>query len=293
MERIYKKPALNVVDLLKLIRSKQIIIEDTEKASLYMQTVSYHRLSPYLESLLRNNHSSSPLNFDKAWELYCFDRELRLLINDAIERIEVAFRTSLSETMSCRYTPYWFLDKNIFKDTNRYIGFVSQIDAACQDKHNSSIQEYYRHYEYPKYPPSWIIFECLSFGACISAFCNIQHVKDRKIICDVFKEHPTTMQSWLYAIRYTRNLCAHHARVWNRWFVVSPALSFMLGENFNKQNTCYAHLIVLDKLLKKVSPETRWKMHLKSLLEKHKTFPIHEIGFDKDWQNDSFWRNEE
>ena len=99
------------------------------------------------------------------------------------------------------------------------------------------------------------------------------------------------MQSWLYAIRYMRNLCAHHARVWNRWFVVSPALSFMLGDNFNKQNTCYAHLIILNKLLEKVSPESKWKAHLKSLLEKHKTLPIYEIGFVKDWQNDNFWCN--
>lgn len=288
MDRNFNKPALDISQLLTLIQSKQIIVEDSERASFYLKTVSYHRLLPYLESLLRN-HEPNKATFNAAWHLYCFDRELRLLINDAIERIEVAFRTSLSETMSHLYSPYWFLNKNIFNNSSRYHGFLSQIDIACQDKHNSAIQEYYRHYDQPKYPPSWILFEFLSFGACVSAFCNIKKLKDRKAVCEIFNEHPTTMQSWLYAIRYIRNLCAHHARVWNRWFVVSPALSFMLGEKFNQQNTCYAHLIVLSKLLLTISPESKWKENLKSLLEKYKTYPIHEMGFIKNWQDDAFW----
>ncbi len=287
--REYKKQALNVDNLLKLIRSKNITIEDHEAASFYLQTGSYHRLSPYLESLVKNHHSFSEPSFEKAWELYCFDRELRLLINDAIERIEVAFRTTLSETMSIRYSSYWFLNNNIFKDSKRYNGFIIQVNTACQDKHNSYIQEYYRNYDFPKYPPSWILFEYLSFGTCISVFSNIKKIKDRKEICNLFKEHPTTMQSWLYAMRYLRNLCAHHARIWNRWFVISPALSFMLGDTFDKQNTCYAHLIVLDKLLKTISPATEWKKKLKLLLEKHNTFPFYEMGFSKNWQNDDFW----
>lgn len=289
MEKEYNKPALDITGLIKHIRAKKIIIEDDKKAAFYLQTVSHHRLLPYLDSLVRNHHSPKQLTFDRVWELYCFDRELRLLINDAIERIEVAFRTSLSETMSYHYSPHWFLQKIIFKNSDRYIGFMEQVDFACRNKHNSSIQEYFKHYNYPKYPSSWIIFECLSFGTCVSAFTNIKHLKDRKAICNIFKEHPTTMQSWLYAIRYMRNLCAHHARVWNRWFVVSPALSFMLGDDFNKQNTCYAHLFILSRLLKKVSPYSIWEIRLKHLLEMNKSFPIHEMGFAKNLQNNIIW----
>lgn len=288
----YKNSALHVNELIKLIRAKNIIIRDLEKASFHLHTVSYHRLSPYLESLIKNYHFFIEPTFETAWELYCFDRELRLLINDAIERIEVAFRTALSEMMSLKYSPYWFLDTNIFKDSKRHNGLIIQINSACQDKHNSYIQEYYRNYNNPKYPPSWILFECLSFGACISAFSNIKKIKDRKDICNLFKEHPTTMQSWLYAMRYMRNLCAHHARVWNRWFVVSPALSFMLGDHFDKQNKCYAHLIVLNKLLSIISPTTEWKNKLKSLFEKYNTFPFYEMGFSKTWQNDRFWKSD-
>lgn len=78
-------------------------------------------------------------------------------------------------------------------------------------------------------------------------------------------------------------------RVWNRWFVVTPALSFMLGNIFDKQNTCYAHLIVLEKLMGRISPASEWKERLKLLLEKHHAFPIFEMGFSQNWKNDDFW----
>lgn len=286
MKGIYSKPTLSFNGLVGLIESAGIDIKDAKKAKSCLRIVSYHRLLPYLESALRNH--SAP-NFDKAWEIYCFDRELRLLINDAIERIEIAFRTALSETMSYLYSPTWFLNEELFKDPDRYMGFIEKINLACQERHNSTVREYYDRYKSPKYPPSWIVFEFLSFGACVSGFSNIRHLKDRKAICRIFKEHPTTMQSWLYSIRYMRNLCAHHARVWNRWFVVSPALSFMLGDSFNKQNTCYAHLIILDKLLQTIYPEAHWKERLRFFLEKNKHLPIYEIGFLNDWENDFFW----
>lgn len=289
MKLEYNKPALSLDDLLQLVTSKNIVINDPQNAIQCLKTVSYHRLLPYLECLFRNPSHFESCSFDAAWELYCFDRELRLLMNDAIERIEVAFRTSLSETMSYKYSPYWFFNKELFNDSQKYNGFMEQINSACKDKHNFYIQEYYSKYEYPIYPPSWIIFECLSFGACISVFSNIKQLKDRKMICEIFNEHPTTMQSWLYAMRYVRNICAHHSRVWNRWFVVSPALAFILGKTFDKQNTCYAQIFILARLLKHISPENSWKQKLNQLLIKHTKLPIHEMGFATNWENDKFW----
>jgi abortive infection bacteriophage resistance protein len=289
MGQQYNKPALSINELLGLISSKNIVIHDFQKAAQRLKTVSYHRLLPYLECLSKTNHDFVESSFDAAWGLYYFDRKLRFLMNDAIERIEVAFRTSLSETMSWKYSPYWFLEKKLFSNKQKYTGFIEQVNNACKDRHNAYIQEYYSKYDSPKYPPSWVLFECLSFGACISVFCNIKQLKDRKSICAIFNEHPTTMQSWLYAMRYVRNLCAHHSRIWNRWFVVTPALTFLLGKNFNKNNTCYAQLIVLERLLNNLDHEHSWKLELKALLLNHEKLPIHEMGFELNWQNDPFW----
>ena len=289
MKLTYLKLALEVDKLLELILKKEIIVDNVELANFCLKTVSYHRLLPYLESLHRNHHSFQYPKFSHAWQLYCFDRELRLLINDAIERIEIAFRTALSETMSCRYSPHWFLNKEIFKDTTLYNGFIKQVDLVCKNKHELYIQDYYAKYQQPKYPPSWIVSESLSLGACITAFYNLKKLSDRKAICQIFQEHPTTMQSWLYAIRYMRNLCAHHSRIWNRWFVVTPSLRFLLGDNFDRENTCYAHLFILNRLLVKISSNNSWKNKLYLLFEKYNNLPILEIGFQQNWQEDLFW----
>jgi abortive infection bacteriophage resistance protein len=134
-----------------------------------------------------------------------------------------------------------------------------------------------------------LVFEYLSFGACISIFCNIKKLKYRKMVCEVFDEHPTTMESWLFALRYMRNLCAHHSRVWNRWFVICPALSFLFNGKFDKERSCYAQLIVLARLLTKISSETNWKIRLKGLMGEFQHLPLAEMGFSDNWKEDPFW----
>lgn len=49
-------------------------------------------------------------------DLYRFDRKLRLLIFDAIERIEIGLRTQLIYQLSQKYGSHWHTKKSIFKD---------------------------------------------------------------------------------------------------------------------------------------------------------------------------------
>jgi len=55
------------------------------------------------------------VSFENVWELYQFDKNLRLLVSDAIESIEVALRTSLSNIISLRYGPLWYMEQEAFK----------------------------------------------------------------------------------------------------------------------------------------------------------------------------------
>ncbi|KTD60986.1 phage AbiD protein [Legionella spiritensis] len=285
----YNKPALSSDEIFNLIESKNIQIHDRSLATLYLKTVSYHRLSAYLDCLINNHNENSPPSFEDACQIYQFDRKLRLLINDALERIEIAFRTSLSDTMSCLHSPHWYLDASLFKNKEKHQFFITQVDAACRTSHEPQIKEYYKRYDEPPYPPSWLVFENLSFGVCINVFGNIKKLGEKKLICHLFQEHPTTMESWLSSLRYMRNLCAHHSRVWNRWFVICPALSFLFNKKFDKERTCYAQLIVLDRLLKIIAPENDWKSHLKKLMKSFKRLPYQEMGFSIDWESDTFW----
>ena len=293
MNNAYTKPSLSPAHLLELLIQHGLTVHDAAKAIKQLKMVSYHRLSSYFEPfLLPNTHKQqfkAGSSFEGIWELYSFDRKLRLLLSDALERIEVAFRTTISDNMSCLYGSHWFLERIHFKNTYLYGALLKQIDALCQNSHEPSIRGYYKKYQYPLYPPSWMVIECLSFGACCSTFSNLKRLGDKKVISEIFGYHPTAIESWMDALRYTRNLCAHHARVWNRWFVVSPKLTYLYGPSFQKENSFYAQALVIKKLLTKINSYKDWQQQLSALFQVSPAIDMTQMGFQADWQNDAFW----
>jgi abortive infection bacteriophage resistance protein len=53
-------------------------------------------------------------------EIYVFDRELRLLVLDAIERIEVAIRTRFAYELAHRHGAHAFMHPQYFKPLRRW-----------------------------------------------------------------------------------------------------------------------------------------------------------------------------
>jgi abortive infection bacteriophage resistance protein len=204
----------------------------------------------------------------------------------------VAFRTALSNEMSVIYGPHWYTQPSLFRNTSAHQGSLRKIKKLCEQTDQSEIKLYQRHYHTPVEPPSWLIIEALPFGSCSVLYNNIKTVKDRRRVSDVFALHPTTLDSWIQALSYLRNLCAHHARVWNRWLVKIPHhldRHATLHQTAENERLLYPHLAVIALLLVKISPQSLWKDRLFALFEEYSAVPIHWIGFQNEWVEDSFW----
>lgn len=90
----YTKKALTCQEQIEQLISRGLIIEEPQKAIHYFSQISYYRLSAYMYPFLadKEKHLFKPnVTFQNILDIYNFDRELRLLIMDAIERIEVSF----------------------------------------------------------------------------------------------------------------------------------------------------------------------------------------------------------
>ena len=217
------------------MEERGLLIPDPDKAVHYLKYIGYYRLTGYcLPFQCGEKGDHAFLNgtaFDDVLRLYLFDRKLRLLVLDAIEEIEVAFRAVLSNTMSLTYGPHWYLDKNHFG--NRYGNkggrpydhekLLQEIDNAD----NASLRHYRSTYSGPEYPPSWMVIEVLSFGTCSKLFA---HLKKRQIalVSNKLGLEPKLLVSWMQGLVLLRNICAHHGRLWNRKF---PPHFIYLGEN--------------------------------------------------------------
>ena len=301
----FDKPALTLDQQLDRLIERGLEVPDREKALHYLRFIGYYRLSGYTLPFQHNDPAlpahtfRDGVAFDAVLDLYIFDRELRLLVMDAIERIEVAVRVAISNTMSERYGPHWYLDKTLFRKQYRHDKLLDEIRAltrhSAQDgtvqhkKRETFIQHYFKKYHTPELPPSWMVAEVLSIGTWSIVYSNLEKRSDRKAICAPFPLSPWTFHSWLHAIAYLRNLCAHHSRLWNRRFTITPEVPKEYKPHMSPNMTFRAQAAMLHILLNVIAPDSRWQHRLYELLQKHPDVPPGKMGFADDWQRDPFW----
>ncbi|WP_285907307.1 Abi family protein, partial [Pseudodesulfovibrio pelocollis] len=146
----YSDPALTVFDQVLRLKQAGLIVHDAQRAERYLTYVGFHRLmkyaSPFRCSWVCGFEFGT--SFDNLLDLYVFDRKLRLLILDATERVEVAFRAVISNTMSLHGGPHWYLDPCYFsKDDNsslmQDVAFATNFfskkkqEGACKDYYSN------------------------------------------------------------------------------------------------------------------------------------------------------------
>lgn len=230
-------------------------------------------------------------NLKDVINVYTFDQKLRLLAMSAAEQIEIAARAIISDTMSIDHGSHWFLDSSNFLESFEHRKFLGDLDKMIDKAKGKQpfIDHYYNKYNCPKTPPSWMIFEIMSFGT-ISTIYNKILLKDRKAIARQFGFHYKFMSSWLHSVTALRNLCAHHARLWNRSFSVSPKRPKNLKQDLvDKDKTFYAQAVVLKILLDKITGHSCWAEQLKQLFCEFPDIPLKPMGFEKGWDQTELW----
>ena len=106
----YTKPACSAGQHLKALERRGLRIPDSDKALHHIKHIGHYRLTeyciPFQEGTAGCHSFLKGASFDNVLNLYVFDRELRIHVLDAMERIEVAFRAGISNAMSLAYGPH-------------------------------------------------------------------------------------------------------------------------------------------------------------------------------------------
>ncbi|MDP3556805.1 MAG: Abi family protein, partial [Bacteroidota bacterium] len=215
----FNKSAKTIEEQITLLRSRGLIIPDEIKARQYLSNISYYRLSSYMLPFQRYNdqkHSFMPnTSFDNILNLYVFDRQLRLLIFDEIERIEIAFRCQIIYKYSLSGGNNWYEEIGYFYNAFHFNKFQVQVNSELSLSKEVFIQHYKTKYSSPVNPPAWMSLEILSFGQLSKMFKNLRTSAQKKEIGNHFSIHHEVLNSWVESLTYVRNLCAHHSRIWN------------------------------------------------------------------------------
>lgn len=313
MARIpFTKRALDLHGQAILLASRGLVFENWADAHEHLEHIGYYRFTGYLRPFRIGGTGTDCENFrpgttfELAHDRYIFDRNLRMLIIEAVEKIEIALKASISNSVATRHGPHWYLEQSLFArptffhtkgrfnvaDWHRdFIDSVcDQIGHNVPSRRDTFIQHYYNTYHSPGMPPCWMVFEVMSLGSISHCFKFLRH-PEYMDTCNKFGLSHQILSSWLHSISYVRNLCAHHCRLWNRIPTIKPIIPNNMRTEFNNQNDrIYASLLTMQSMLKKIWSDNNWACDLRSLIDSHPRIPLNSMGFPNDWKKRSIWR---
>lgn len=304
----FNKLPLTVDDQLSLWQSRGLHLPNAERAERYLSVISYYRLSAYSLpfQIANSEHFFRPgVTFDDILSLYVFDRQLRLLILDAIERIEVAFRARMTQVLGENYGAHAYTDPQIFNTAYRHDWLLEKVREKCDGRNAEPFLQHYRQkYRAPELPPVWMMMEVLTFKEVSALFANLRQKKDKQAISDFWNLPMPVAESWFRALSDLRNTCAHHARTWNREFgsrpmmfkkapAIWPNLSPLPRTGIDPTRRLYYLLVVTEYLLRRINPGSSWHRRLFELMDQHPQVSREHMGMPENWYKEKFWHFEE
>ncbi len=314
------KPFATIDEQIDVLASRGLAL-DRGVAEQWLRSVGYYRLSgywyPYREigNPRREGRLDSftpGVSFADVVQMYEFDRKLRTLIHDGIERVEVALRSCLSYRIGS-IGPLAYRDPTAFRTTFDHSAWLTTARMRTDRARRHS--EPIRHHEakYNGELPIWVLTEVLDF-ADISKLYDGLLARDQWTIAEqlgvvvddsalsanqrkkVRKAHP--LARWFEQLTVVRNTCAHHSRVWNRSFAPASTAGLRTIDDLRslpagQSERLYGALTVMGHLLQGTSPGTTWTGKIRSLIEgSFVALPdraVGEMGFPEYWSEERLW----
>ena len=269
----------------------------TNQIMVWTFVIGYYRLSAYMYPLLqmpKELHRYKPgTSFSQVMMLYRFDKKLRLLIFNEIEKIEVAVRSAIVNFGSeLTGNPFWMTDAANFINMGKFRHTMDLIDGELNRSREDFITHFKNTYS-DAYPPAWILAEVLPFGVLTNIFSNLKNIRIKKRVSQRFGLQVAPFESWLTIVTLTRNSCCHHARIWNKQNTIRPMLPNRMQFSWIALPTdalrIYFNLCIIKYFLNIISLRNDMKAKMLSLLAEYPNIDTSAMGFPAGWECESLW----
>lgn len=306
----YQKPYLTLEQQLQKLEGRGMSFTSRQLAKDYLARIGYYRLSAYWYPFrdFKNNQIQNDFKagtqFQTIVGLYVFDKRLRLMMLDALERIEIALRTEISLILGKRDA--WAHTLPMHLD-GRFSIPINTRDKSHVDwlkKHQSdfgrSKEDFIRHYK-TKYdepiPPIWVSCEIMDFGS-LSILAHGMKWQDKQALSNRFGvSRPQLFLSGIKALSNVRNTCAHHARLWNIRPVVqiSPLRSgeVHLLDHVSDTRKFYSLAALTAFLVRQINPNSTWPQRMQNIIQSFPSNPhvsLKGSGFNEFWEREQVWQ---
>lgn len=295
----YSKPPLTFEDQADLLISRGMTGDRNDIISR-LSAVNYYRLSGYWHTFrkLPEQMFRDGTTFEKVWKRYAFDRHLRLLVMDAVERVEIAIRTQLAYHHAHTYknsfayaedplsTPGWDQEKR-----DRFLDILANEMKTSKETFVDHFRSKYGAAHV--FMPIWMAAEIMTFGQMLTLFRG-SSPQIKHAVASTLGIHDTVAESWLLMLNTIRNICAHHGRLWNRGLGVKPKIpkrdpqwhTPVLVAN----DRMFGVLTILKYCLDYIAPQSAWPKRFTELIGTFPNIPLTSMGFPKNWERCPIWK---
>ena len=315
----YNKEPISTREQVHRLEKRGLLIRDKALAEQYLHNISYYRLRAYTYPFQDNEAGHEHLflrndvSFEDIINLYCFDRRLRSLLFNAIEKIEVALRTRIALVYSTNEGDgFWFLNHRLYFQHEKFLTLTrdevidgKRIVGDLMKEVNRSNEDFIAHYKEkygdPTFPPAWMTLEVVSMGTLSKLFSALD--KNNPSSIEISKglgiKKVEILKNWMHGLSSLRNICAHHSRVWNRRFTIglqfprSTTYPFLNRQEIEqlRDNKLFGYLSIILYLLQIISPDSSFKTNLLALLENcPRLVSVKDMGFPLDWKTFTLWK---
>ncbi|GAA1492958.1 Abi family protein [Curtobacterium herbarum] len=314
----YAKPWLSVDEQIARLRARGLEVPDDAEAAAVLGEVGYYRLTGYLHPFRQATAAASEgdvesgeryrpgTRFTDGVALMEFDQDLRLLVLEGVERIEVAVRTRMGHTLG-RWSAFAHEDPALFTTAfttpdahgmSRHRAWSARVGQRRADSDEAFVAHFAEKYDGRM--PIWALTEILELGHVTRLYAGLRNDVATEIATSFGVPTKRLMQSWLASVNYVRNVAAHHARLFNRKLVAAPKrppgatvpLLAHLSDEAPKVFGVYNALAVMAYLLHGLRGCDGWPERTAGLL---RTFPasggltVAAIGVAPGWLDGPLW----
>lgn len=300
------KPWCDFSQQADILIKRNLVVDDVSRLEKYLTCIGYYRLSGYLypfrqwdevNQVLLNDFMPDSY-FRDVLSLYLFDKKLRLLALDALERIEIAIKVDISyllgsqHALAHRHSVYF--DGKFIKSGDHQ-KWMDYVDGLIDKAKRRQISYVLHHYDKYGDLPIWVICNLWDFGAMSKLYQGMKR-KDRDKIAQKYGlSSGNEFAKWLKSLNEIRNICAHHDRLWNHRIVVkSSKIEQPFWDKLNN-NRPFFYFCIMQQIMKVLCPHSQWSQRFHDLL---KEFPEHKsakinlkvFGLMDDYQQWDLWK---
>lgn len=294
----FNKTYCSPAQLVQILKSRGLKISDEDRAERYLSNIGYYRLSAYMYPFLKepktDHRFKDNVSFDRVLRLYRFDKKLRMLLFNEIEKIEIAFRQTVANvTSQMSGNIFWMTDVASYSNSSKAAKSITLITNEYNKSREDFIEHFKKTYTDP-FPPAWITAEILPLGNMTWLYSNLADQRIRKAIAKTFHLQAPVLDSWMTVITLTRNSCCHHARMWNKINPIIPNdmknMSRPWISSTTNKRRIYYNICIIKYFLDIISPNNDFKDKLTGIFNLFPEIDLRAMGFNTNWDQEPLWK---